>query len=528
MPIDRHVRHAMLFCVLLPVLAACGGAPASDDTSAAQPSAVASSASSSVAASSSAPAATLASPQASVSASPATDKAGGDTATQAAAACETHMAQLQQAAAGRTLRIMSAVVGGKNPEEDQLFVAEIKRLTGIDVELVRPPSDYDEKLLAALGGGEVFDLIYLNKNLMDVLVDQGALTDLTAQIQQSPILSSPAIIPSQEWQQISYGDKLYSVFNKFEGGTLPIVRQDWMEKLGLEQPTTLDEFYEVLKAFKERDPDDNGQNDTYGLSTAGLYDIQGFMSAANVKAMYTIDDSGKRSIQYASDAAVPVYEWFAKLYDEGILDPNFATNDTAKMRELFLADRVGMVTYWDAWVGLFNNIRRTDDPNTAFKAVGIVGPTGPDGANMLRRGDPSVWAIPANAANPELAMDWLEFWNCPAGNILGTLGIKDHDYTIVNGAYELTETGKEHGMDHGSPRVYSTIWQNPFGALPGVADAQSLVLDNNAKIEVATPAWPDAKPIVDNYAFKAMSGQMPAAEAVQKMQAELQAAGLVE
>jgi len=376
--------------------------------------------------------------------------------------------------------------------------------------------------------GEVYDLIYLNKGLIDVLVDQGVLTDLTGRIQASPILSDPAIIPTEEWEQITYDGKQYSVFNKFEGGTLPIVRQDWIEQLGLQQPTTLDEFYAVLKAFTERDPDGNGQNDTYGLSTAGLYDIQGFMSAAGVKYMYVIDASGKRTIPYASEAAIPVYDWFAKLYGEGILDPNFATNDTTKMRELFLADRVGMVTYWDAWVGLFNNVRREQDPNTTFEAKGIPGAVGPDGTIMLRRGDPSVWAIPINAADPDAAMDWLQFWHCPAGNILGTLGVKDYDYTVTDGKYELTEAGRNAGMDHGAPRVYSTIWQNPFGALPGVAEAQQIVLDNNATIELATPSWVDAKPIVDNYAFKAMSGQMPAAEAVASMQRELKAAGLID
>ena len=106
---------------------------------------------------------------------------------------------------------------------------------------------------------------------------------------------------------IEYDDgKIYGVFNKFEGGTLPTVRQDWMEKLNLEEPKTLDDFYNVFKAFKEQDPDGNGKDDTYGLSTAGLYDIQGFLSAAGVKYSYVIDRNGKRTIPIATEKAVPV------------------------------------------------------------------------------------------------------------------------------------------------------------------------------------------------------------------------------
>src|SRR5205085_1615698 len=41
-----------------------------------------------------------------------------------------------------------------------------------------------------------------------------------------------------------------------------VVRQDWLDKLGLKAPTTLDEFYDVAKAFTEKDPDGNGKNDT--------------------------------------------------------------------------------------------------------------------------------------------------------------------------------------------------------------------------------------------------------------------------
>jgi putative aldouronate transport system substrate-binding protein len=429
----------------------------------------------------------------------------------------------------KTLRILSGVSGGKDPEENKLFEKEIEKLTGIKVELEKPAADYNQKLLASISAGEVYDLVYLNKDMMDILVAQGALTPLKDKIAESEVLSNPATIPTDEWEMVRTKDgELYGIFNKFEGGTLPTVRQDWMEKLNLKEPKTLDDFYQVLKAFKEQDPDGNGKNDTFGLSTAGLYDIQGFMSAAGVKYKYVIDENGKRTIPYATEAAVPVYEWFAKLYKEGILDPNFATNGSGEMRELFLTDRVGMVTYWDAWVGMFNNIRKQENPNDPFLAKGIPGAVGPNGDIMLRRGDPSLWAIPVNAEHPETAIEFLEFWHSEPGNVLSTLGIEGHDWNKVNGKYELTEIGKEHNMDHGVVIPNNTKWKNPFGMLPGVEEARQIILDNNSTIEVGTEKWPDAEKIVTNYAFKAMMGQMPAKEAVQKMQEELKAANLID
>ncbi|MBA2467962.1 MAG: extracellular solute-binding protein, partial [Chloroflexia bacterium] len=312
-----------------------------------------------------------------------------------------------QATTGTSLRILSAVVGGKTPEEDELFAQEITRLTGIEIELVHPTADYNEKLLADLAAGVEYDLIYTNKDTMDVLVADGVLTDLTEQIAGSAILSNPTVIPTEEWEMIRYeGDVFYSVFNKFEGSRMLTVRQDWLDQLRLEAPTTLDEIYNVMVAFRDEDPAGNGAGVTLGLSTAGAYDIQPFMSSAGVLPGY-VDVDGARTIPYATEAAIPVYEWLANLYAEGLYAPNFATDTTADMRNLFLTNQVGFVTYWDTWVGLFNNTRLAEDPNTTFQAKGIAAVAGPEGEIILNRGQPSVWTIPVNAQDPETAFRFL-------------------------------------------------------------------------------------------------------------------------
>ena len=433
-----------------------------------------------------------------------------------------------QSQSGKRLRILSAVVGGKTPEEDALFEQEITRLTNIEIELVHPTADYDEKLLADLAAGVQYDLIYMNKNQMDVLVDQEVLTDLTAQIAGSAILSDPTVIPPAELDLVRYpDDTFYSVFNKFEGARMPTVRQDWMDALGLETPTTLDEFHEVLVAFRDQDPDGNGAADTFGLSTAGVYDIQPFMSAAGVYPGY-VDVDGARTIPYATEAAIPVYEWLAKLYAEKLLDPNFATNETADMRNMFLTDKVGMVTYWDTWVGLFNNTRLTEDPNTTFVARGIPGATAPDGSIIISRGQPSVWTIPVNAQDPETAFRFLEWWNTIPGITLGTLGILDHDYTVTGGTYALTAVGTEHGMDHGSPTPYNTNWVNPIGTLPGLVEAQAISVEHGY-LAVAGPDFtPKVEPILEEFIIKAILGELTAAEAVTGMREQLTSQGLID
>lgn len=52
-------------------------------------------------------------------------------------------------------------------------------------------------------------------------------------------------------------------------GQVMIIRQDWLDNLGLEAPTNMDEFEAVIKAFTEDDPDGNGKADTYGFTYSG-------------------------------------------------------------------------------------------------------------------------------------------------------------------------------------------------------------------------------------------------------------------
>ncbi|HVL22919.1 MAG TPA: extracellular solute-binding protein [Thermomicrobiales bacterium] len=427
---------------------------------------------------------------------------------------------------GKKLRILSAVVGGKTPDEDALFAKEITRLTGIEVELVHPTADYDQKLLADLSAGVQYDLIYTNQDTVQTLVADEVLTDLTDRIANSAILSNPTVIPPVEWEMVDIDGKKYSAFQKFEGSRMITLRQDWLDKLGLETPKTLDDLYNVMVALRDGDPAGDGSK-PLGLGTAGTYDIQPFMSAEGVLPGY-VDVDGKRTIPYATEAAIPVYEWLAKLYAEGLYDPNFATATTADFRNLFMTNKVSMVTYWDTWVGLFNAQVHTAEPDSPFQAVGIPAAEGPDGKVIINRGAPSVWTIPVNANDPDTAFTFIEWWNTFPGITLGSLGILDYDYTVEGDIYTLTEIGTEHAMDHGDPTPYNSNWQNPIGELPGLKDAQAITKEHGY-LAVQGPDWgPSVAPILDEHIIKMILGDLTPADGVSALHDALLGAGLID
>ncbi len=426
-----------------------------------------------------------------------------------------------------TLVWLTSVQGGREPEENALFEKEVERLTGIKVKLIKPAgSEYTTKMTAMLATGEPLDIVYMNSPNFYALKEQDLFEPLTEWIQQSPILSDPEIINPAEWERITQEDgQIYGVFNKFEQGTLPIVRADWMEKLGIAPPQTLDDYYEMLKAFTFDDPDGNGKDDTYGLTLGyTLYDTPGLFGAYGLVRGFAKDADGNLYAPYATEDAIPVYEWLAKLYKEGILEPNFVTNKSSNFRDLFMTDKTGMVFYWAAWVGLFNQKVKTENPDSPFEARGLVPPEGP-GGRILKAGTDGLMLIPRNSKNKEQAFKILEFWHTHEGNVLSTLGILGHDYTMAGGEYELTEIGEAHAMDHGAPQPKSLKWKNPKGELEGFEEAAAII-KQYARPEMDTPYGAEWETIVRSEAAKIILGQISAGEGIANMQRRFKEEGI--
>ncbi len=426
-----------------------------------------------------------------------------------------------------TLIWLTNVQGGTNPEDDLIFQKEIERLTGVKVKLIKPPApEYDTKMTAMLATGEPLDIVYLLDSHFDALWDQHLFEPLTDRIMSSKVLSDPEIIPMSEWDRIRRDDgDIYAVFQKFEQGTLPIVRADWMEKLGFAPPETLDEYYELLKAFTFQDPDGNGKDDTYGLALGfTIYESSGFFGAYGFMKGFAKDAAGNLYAPHATEEAIPVYEWLAKLYREGILEPNFVTNKSSNFRDLFMTDKAGMTCYWAAWVGMFNQMVKTKNPDSPFKARGLVPPKGP-GGRLLRAGSDGLMVIPKWSEHKDLAFKILEFWHTHEGCVVSCFGELGHDYNIVDGKYVMTEIGEASMGQHSAPQPKSLKWKNPFGELEGFDEAAEIIR-KYARPEMVTPYRAQWETIVRSEAAKIILGDISAEQGIKNMQRRFKEEGI--
>lgn len=136
-------------------------------------------------------------------------------------------------------------------------------------------SNYDTKLRLALTGSEelpdVFP-VYGTQMIAD-MIESGQVKAIDDDIENYMPERLKEIYEQypETFYPVTKDGKTYGIAcaPALTEGQVMIIRQDWLDALGLEAPTNMDEFEAVIKAFTEDDPDGNGQKDTYGFTYAG-------------------------------------------------------------------------------------------------------------------------------------------------------------------------------------------------------------------------------------------------------------------
>ena len=135
--------------------------------------------------------------------------------------------------------------------------------------------NYDTKLRLALTGSEdlpdVFP-VYGTQMIAD-MIESGRAKDITDDIEQYMPERLKEVYDQYPatFYPLTKDGRTYGIACSphLTEGQVMIIRQDWLDNLGLQAPTNMDEFEAVIKAFTEDDPDGNGQKDTYGFTYSG-------------------------------------------------------------------------------------------------------------------------------------------------------------------------------------------------------------------------------------------------------------------
>ncbi|KRE82512.1 hypothetical protein ASG89_14750 [Paenibacillus sp. Soil766] len=368
----------------------------------------------------------------------------------------------------------------QDPTKDRILL-ELQKRTNTKIEIVSIPSDqFANKLNLMMASGESFDIATADAGKT---INEWAKNDLIISyddyLKSGKYPNINAIVNSEVYKGFKIDGKSY--FKPL--GLAPmqwgwVIRTDWLENLGLSMPTTLEEFYNVAKAFKEKDPDKNGKADTYGVYTraSGMSDpsitqLGQFISKAYAIAGRTdnwvTQKDGSITRYEVSPQAKEAAAFYRKLLKEDLINKDWLSlkPDGAQGPESddFGAGKYGMAATTKP--DLFLDKAKAVNPNA--KVAYLPPLKGVDGvpANLGHSG--GFWrgnVIPKTSKHPEKAMELIEYTLTLEGRELTEFGIKGTHFTDMkeeNGRRVYTVNKAEADKDWDTKKngyLYPLAW----------------------------------------------------------------------
>ncbi len=202
----------------------------------------------------------------------------------------------------------------------------------------------------------------------------------------------------------------------------------WLETLGLEMPTTTDEFEQVMLAFKDGDPNGNGEADEVPVTgfpgwPLDRFLINPFQLSAGSPYLYR-DEEGKVAASYTQDGWRDAIMYQRRLFDQGLLPAESFTQDSDQIRRLGDNNQIGVAP--GVVAGVF--VQQTGGTEGLWSDYRMLpsleGPTGL--RQSYRDYDeshiPNVFVITDKCNDPALAVAWadgLYEWEATIRSIIG-------------------------------------------------------------------------------------------------------------
>ncbi|TDF98705.1 extracellular solute-binding protein [Paenibacillus piri] len=322
---------------------------------------------------------------------------------------------------------------------DSAFLKYILDKTGIKLNIMSVPDGdaYKQKLNLILNSNDLPDIIWNSNNDANInsLGEKGAFLAYDDYLSKLPdIKNTLDQYPDIRKTIAANNNKLYIMPRiLFDTMTeLFIFRKDILEQEKLEAPKTFDELEKVLLTLKQKYPDKipwinrsgsehlmnrlaNSWNTGYETATGGFY-----LNTTTKKYVYGPTEDGFKQMVV----------WLKKMFDEGLLDKEYALRTTpqweqafANEQPLFTIDFISRIqTLNDQYLGKKSNAR----------VVAIAPPKGPTGASGIEGRSPVLAnagiAVSKSSKNPEAAFKFIN-WIYGAGRDIARYGIEGQTYT---------------------------------------------------------------------------------------------------
>lgn len=347
------------------------------------------------------------------------------------------------------LTIMLPIFKTNYPKDGSPVVAEIEKRTNTKIHFEWVPNaSYNDKFNITLASGKLPTILYVPDVKASSFVSaakSGAFWEVGPHLKDYPNLSqaSEVILRNSSIEGKNYG--IYR--GRVLGRNGIVYRKDWLENVGLQTPQTIDDFYNMLKAFKEQDPNGSGKDDTYGMVLV-KWTGQWASGFDTMKLWFGVPNKwGLKDGQLVPEHEYPEYvealKFMKKLYDEKLINADFAVMDSAKWNDPVVNGTAGVI------VDVVDSAARIDDRIKAAAAQegkehqedehymdAIGGVAGQDGElrTLPTSGFSGMLAIPKSTVKTEeefkRVLGFLDQLNEPEMQTLLGFGLEGTHYTL--------------------------------------------------------------------------------------------------
>ena len=234
--------------------------------------------------------------------------------------------------------------------------------------------------------------------------------------------------------------------------SLTWIRQDWMDTVGERPPETLDDIIRIARAFIDLDPGGNGPGNTVGIPSAAH--VAGWYNSVTVlDSVFNLFQSYPRT--WVLNESTNEFEYgtirpetkvalakLAEMYRDGIIDPQFSTNDE---NQVIAAGQAGIIfsPWWSPWWPLASTVE-LGNPDAVW--MPYMAPLAPDGFYYQPYPNPQTNWVVANTdyAYPEAVVKMVNLTNFMLGQdaeadefIPGTTSTHGETYAMLNRSWTM-------------------------------------------------------------------------------------------
>jgi putative aldouronate transport system substrate-binding protein len=339
--------------------------------------------------------------------------------------------------------------GDDNTLENNVWTRLAEEQLGIKLvyKWIVAPDQMDQRMNVSIASNDLPDIIPVKVKQLGMLLDADKVVDLAGWVNDygTPLLKSIFDVnKTLTLNAGAIGDKVYAIPAAANAanvmGTQELfIRKDWLTKLNLPEPKSMQDVLAISSAFTHNDPDGNGQADTFGLAinkqisgTGGFCDVKGFFEGYHAYPYSWVKDASGQLIYggiqpQVKDALLALQG----MYKDGQIDKEFGVKDSATVAESVIAGKCGM-QYGLPWNPMYPLcLSNQNDPNADWTAYPIMSIDNSPAKPLLQVGGGDYFTVNKDCEHPEA---FIKILNQYADKGFGPDSDRSNYYTDPNGA----------------------------------------------------------------------------------------------